>query len=952
MRLVLVFLLLAFWLGSRSVLAVSNLLGNGHDMAMQANHYLNKKDYKLAKLYLEEAVIGDDEQAQKWANSILAWIYFNGLEVKKDYQKAKKYYQKAANSGDAWSKTQLGLMYLQGLGVTKDETKALRLFQQAAGNGDVSALVQLGLLYSHGLGLTQDHQKAHQYFQQAAELGDASAFWHLAKLYLNGVGVSKSAVKARQYFKQAAQAGHVNAQAQLAQLYLSGVGGKQDLQQARVYFKQAADAGNMTASTQLGLLYFKGLGGDKNAIIAQIYLQKAADKGEALALAYLQNMDWLKLDPQSGIISIAPYFKVAEKKGRDWQNKELKVFISSAEQKGFFIPVAENGFAISSLQELAYPSAFLVTLFYDGDPHFFKQLVDDTLNKSIALLLNGQFQLDNHIKELPQYQLSEAQSFKRINKELSKWAQLYLSTVQKPVLPKLAPSEILPDISPPTLPEAPVMKKSQFETKQAFQGRVQAALDEREQAIEKLQKHYRRQVEKRNRLMSDKVAKLQTEAAALLVTYQQRLTRLLASFELEQQRLTALAFKTVMGTPYLKNVSYDAENQRLFANIALTRSLYSPKISMFIASEPAKALYQDTDNVGISLNYQIKKQGRVSLNGIILEHHNQSYQANLTDKSYQPDDIQVVINSHKILKEAAQIKVAYQIPSEPLLQNPNLLDKYQINAITYVNNQQRKVGKPRFNDDIPRLLKKAKARKVSNKRWLLVIGIEDYQQTDDILYARRSAQLFTQVAQRTLGISKRNTYQLIDGQATVGAIKDKVRLMLSHVKKGDEIFFYYNGHGIPDPKEQNQPYFLASDKIPDFVTQEPFFKLENFYRLLSNSKAEKIVSFVDSCFSGASDGGAIIKGVASSRLAPKKVSFDYDKMVVLTAGRNKQYANVFAQKGNRLFSYFLMKKILEGEKDIDILYKEVRAKVREESHKMGDLKLQEPSIEGNRTLKL
>jgi len=953
MRLGSVLLILFFLLVSSSSLAVSNSIDDGRTMAVAANNYLNKKNYTLARIFLERAASSDDEQAKKWANSILAWIYFNGLEVKKDYQLAQKHYQKAANRGDAWSKTQLGLMYLQGLGLNKDEAKALSLFQQAAESGEASAMVQLGRIYSQGLAQPQDQHKARQYFKKAAEQGNASALWYLANLYLDGLGVTKNSPQARQYLQQAAQAGHVKAQEKLAELYVTGVGGKPDLAKARLYFKQAADAGNMAASTQLGLLYLKGLGGDKNAITAQRYLQKAADKADPLALASLKNIDWISIDTQSGVISIAPYFKVAKKIQADGKNNDLTVFISHGQQKGFFLPLTANGFATSSLQELAYPSEFLVTLFYGDEQYSFSQQVDDNTNKAMASVTNGQFSIDNDIHELPQNKLKEVQSFKRINQELNNNAKLYLSSVHLPELPILAPSEHLPEIIKPILPEAPVIKKSQFETKQVFQKRVQVALDEREQTIEKLQYDYRLQVEKRNRLMSNKIAKLQTEEAALLATYQQRLSRLLAGFEIEQQRLTAQAFKSVMGKPYLQKVSFDAENQRLYASIGLTRSTYSPKISVDISSERAKAIYQDMEHVAISLNYQIKKQGKVRLTSVTLGHNNQSYQASLTNETYQPDSIQVVINSQKILKQAAQVKAPpYKIPSKPILQNPNLLDKYQINAITYVNNQQRKAGKPFFVDDIPSLLKAAQPRKVSNKRWLLVIGIENYKQTDNILYARRSAKLFTQVAQRTLGISKRNTYQLIDGQATVGAIKDKVRLMLGNVKKGDEIFFYYNGHGIPDPKDKNQPYLLAADKIPDFVTQDAFFKLENFYRLLSNSKAEKIVAFVDSCFSGATDGVSTIKGVASSRLAPKKVKFDSDKMVILTAGRNKQYANVFARKGNRLFSYFLMKKILAGEKNIELLYKEVRAKVRDESYKMGDLKIQEPSIQGNHAITL
>ena len=112
------------------------------------------------------------------------------------------------------------------------------------------------------------------------------------------------------------------------------------------------------------------------------------------------------------------------------------------------------------------------------------------------------------------------------------------------------------------------------------------------------------------------------------------------------------------------------------------------------------------------------------------------------------------------------------------------------------------------------------------------------------------------------------------------------------------------------------------------------------------------MAFVDSCFSGATDGVSIIKGVAGSRLAPKKVTFDKSKMVVLTAGQKKQYSNMYKDKGHRLFSYFVMKSLIEGKKDISMLYKEVSYKVSETSNNFGVLKKQEPTIDGNGKIKL
>ena len=47
-----------------------------------------------------------------------------------------------------------------------------------------------------------------------------------------------------------------------------------------------------------------------------------------------------------------------------------------------------------------------------------------------------------------------------------------------------------------------------------------------------------------------------------------------------------------------------------------------------------------------------------------------------------------------------------------------------------------------------------------------------------------------------------------------------------------------------------------------------------------------------------------------------------------------------------------MKSLLKGKTDINNIYKEVYTNVKDESYKMGDMKIQEPTIDGNLKLKL
>jgi len=201
--------------------------------------------------------------------------------------------------------------------------------------------------------------------------------------------------------------------------------------------------------------------------------------------------------------------------------------------------------------------------------------------------------------------------------------------------------------------------------------------------------------------------------------------------------------------------------------------------------------------------------------------------------------------------------------------------------------------------------------------------------------------------QKRLGISERNTYSLIDEKATGGAIKGQLERLLENVKEGDNIYFYYSGHGIPSG-ENGEAFILPKDVIADYVTRESEFMARNIYKKLSDSKAGKIVAFVDSCYSGKTDGISNIKGVAAGVFKTKKVEFDSSKMVVFTAGTNGQFSNAYSEKGQRLFSYFVAKGLAtRADLDINSLYQEVSVNVKDESFKMGDNKRQVPQIEGN-----
>jgi hypothetical protein len=96
-------------------------------------------------------------------------LYYNGDGITQDYAEAAKWYQKAAEQGNASAQANLGYMYERGDGVAQDDTVAVKWYRQAAEQGHASAQNNLGNIYYNGKGVTKDDAQALKWYRQAAE---------------------------------------------------------------------------------------------------------------------------------------------------------------------------------------------------------------------------------------------------------------------------------------------------------------------------------------------------------------------------------------------------------------------------------------------------------------------------------------------------------------------------------------------------------------------------------------------------------------------------------------------------------------------------------------------------------------------------------------------------------------------------------------------------------------
>ena len=252
-----------------------------------------------------------------------------------------------------------------------------------------------------------------------------------------------------------------------------------------------------------------------------------------------------------------------------------------------------------------------------------------------------------------------------------------------------------------------------------------------------------------------------------------------------------------------------------------------------------------------------------------------------------------------------------------------------------------------FDDDLKVLLAKVKPVQENPNYYAVVVGINKYAKTINVDYADRSAQLFTQVLNKVLGVPKANIVALYNEEATSGNIKTRLKYRGSKIRKTDRLFFFYAGHGIPSPINNGEPYLLAHDMDAGYASFDEDMKLTSIWQALTSSGQGEVIAFMDSCFSGKTDNRSVYEGIAPGLL--KRAKFDHfsaDNLLVFTAGNEHQFASYYPEKGHRLFSYFLLKGLMKGYRKPNDLYLYVSRNVANKSSMRGPDYEQTPQMNG------
>lgn len=218
---------------------------------------------------------------------------------------ALKYYEIAANLGNAKAQYQLALMTKE-----LDPIKAFNLIKSSADQNNSSALYALGVLYLRGIGTEANHFEAFKNFVSAANYGHDEASNILYWMFLNEIALPKDKIKA--YLAEHANAsllshpqmtniiaeiviknleikssiGDSNANYKLGHMYYK----KGEFKKALKLFELSANKQNHLAYFALGNLYKLGQGTviDLNAAFKHFVM--SANFGNSAALDQIRSM--------------------------------------------------------------------------------------------------------------------------------------------------------------------------------------------------------------------------------------------------------------------------------------------------------------------------------------------------------------------------------------------------------------------------------------------------------------------------------------------------------------------------------------------------------------------------------------------------------------------------------------------------------------------------------------
>lgn len=224
------------------------------------------------------------------------------------------------------------------------------------------------------------------------------------------------------------------------------------------------------------------------------------------------------------------------------------------------------------------------------------------------------------------------------------------------------------------------------------------------------------------------------------------------------------------------------------------------------------------------------------------------------------------------------------------------------------------------------------ATPVSANRLAVIIGIGEYenQAIPSLRYAANDAEAMHQVLIARAGFKKENILLLTDRtpqRPTLRNIKSALGTFLARsARKDDTVLVFFAGHGAPEvdlrglERDGLTKYLIPSDADPNDLYATAL-SMDEIHTIFGRIEADRVVVFLDSCYSGAAGG----RTFASNRLRTRDLNVDdlfLERLTrskgraIIAASRTSEVSLEVVELGHGLFTYYLVQG-LNGAADLD-----------------------------------
>ncbi|BAZ46552.1 WD-40 repeat protein [Chondrocystis sp. NIES-4102] len=209
------------------------------------------------------------------------------------------------------------------------------------------------------------------------------------------------------------------------------------------------------------------------------------------------------------------------------------------------------------------------------------------------------------------------------------------------------------------------------------------------------------------------------------------------------------------------------------------------------------------------------------------------------------------------------------------------------------------------------------AKSTSAKLWILLVGVNQYQDLDNLSSLEYSALdcqgLGEALKEATASFAAKEMiihHDFVPQRPYIKEVQRSLLYILNSVNSEDTILFYFSGHGILDAKTQQVVLCLADTNVNQlFTTGLP---LNNLLNQLGNCAASQQLVWLDACHSG----GMTLRGTnkeylpnASTQLVEvlRHQASESKGFYALLSCDQTQQSWEFPELGHGVFTYYLMR---------------------------------------------